>query len=186
MKLHHISLALVGFLGTAAAQGMNGLPDCAKECATGSIPDTCSMIDIKCICSTKSFLTDISCCVATKCSEDKQKETIEFAHKICSGAGVNDLPQSASCASESSTSTKTSSESTTQSATSTGVTGASSPSATDAEGSSTDSLPTASKSPDSGRSASSPTSSTDAAAVVQSQGMGLFAAAGAALFAFLA
>ena len=29
MKLHQISLALVGFLGTAAAQGMNGLPDCA-------------------------------------------------------------------------------------------------------------------------------------------------------------
>ncbi|KAH8422909.1 CFEM domain-containing protein [Aspergillus melleus] len=190
MKLHFVSLALAACLSTAAAQGLDSLPSCAKDCATDAIPDHCGTIDVGCICSDKSFITSISCCVSKKCSEDDQKTVIQFANQICSGAGVKDLPKSASCASGASSATESSSETSTGSPSSTATgkssdastTGASKASSTsDAASSETESSTGTSTS-----TAQSAATSTGAAAVVQGKDTGLLAAAGAALFAFLA
>lgn len=176
-------------LSTVVAQGLEGLPDCAKDCATGSIPKQCQAIDIACICADKSFINNISCCVANKCSKDQQDAVIKFANQICGGAGVNDLPKSASCASGSSIATETpprSSTSNKSSVTSTGTdTNASVTTTSGSSGSS--SSPTSSQSDNntkaSSTSAPSPTTSTGRAALVQGKDTSLLAAIGAAVFA---
>ncbi|KAJ5085585.1 hypothetical protein N7532_010356 [Penicillium argentinense] len=96
MKLSQITLALTALLSTAFAQGLGDLPDCARDCATDAIPASCG-IDVECICTTKSFISDISCCVAKKCSEDDQDTTLEVAKNICARGGVTDLPSSITC-----------------------------------------------------------------------------------------
>ncbi|KAI1914734.1 hypothetical protein LOZ58_006337 [Ophidiomyces ophidiicola] len=87
--------ALTSLVALASAQ-FPGLPACAQECATNSIPKNCG-IDVKCICSATSFLDAITCCVAQKCSSSEQEATIKFANGICGTAGVTNLPQSAVC-----------------------------------------------------------------------------------------
>ncbi|KAE8349141.1 hypothetical protein BDV28DRAFT_141875 [Aspergillus coremiiformis] len=177
MKLHYISLILAACLSTVFAQSLDGLPNCAKDCATGSIPKQCQPIDVACICGDKSFINNISCCVANKCSKDQQNAVIKFASQICGGAGINDLPKGASCTSGSSSATETSSGSSASNksattATGTAATSTSSKSESDTKTSST--------------SASSATTSSGGAALVQGKGTSLFAAIGAAVFAFLA
>ncbi|KAJ5123398.1 hypothetical protein N7448_009495 [Penicillium atrosanguineum] len=100
MKLTQITLALAALLSTAAAQGLGDLPDCAKSCATSSIPSNCG-IDVACICKSDTFLSDIACCVAGKCSQAEQETTLEVAKKICARGGVTDLPSAVVCSSSS-------------------------------------------------------------------------------------
>ncbi|CAI7639311.1 unnamed protein product [Penicillium pancosmium] len=106
MKLSQLTLALAALLTTAAAQGLGDLPDCARSCATDAIPSSCG-IDVKCICTTKSFLNDISCCVADKCSKDDQETTLKVAKSICARGGVTDVPTSVVCSTGASASTGT-------------------------------------------------------------------------------
>ncbi|KAK1138891.1 hypothetical protein N8T08_001680 [Aspergillus melleus] len=194
MKLQFVSLALAACLSTAAAQGLDSLPSCAKDCATDAIPDHCGMIDVGCICSDKSFLTSISCCVSKKCSEDDQKTVIQFANQICSGAGVKDLPKSASCANGASSATESSSDTSTGSPSSTttgkssdaSTTGASKASGTSDAASSETESSSGTSTGTSTSTAQSAATSTGAAALVQGKDTNLVAAAGAALFALLA
>ncbi|KAJ5468633.1 hypothetical protein N7475_006385 [Penicillium sp. IBT 31633x] len=115
MKLNVI-FTLAALLTTAAAQGLGDLPDCAKSCATGAIPENCG-IDFKCICEAKSFLADVTCCVADKCSEADQETTIKVAKSICARGGVTDLPSEVVCSSSASST----SSSPTQTGTKTGT-----------------------------------------------------------------
>ncbi|BCS24699.1 CFEM domain-containing protein [Aspergillus puulaauensis] len=98
MKIQSLALAVTACLSSAAAQGMSGLPSCAQSCATDAIPSACSLIDVKCICKTKSFVDDMACCVGKSCDSKDQDTALEFANGICGGAGITDLPQSATCA----------------------------------------------------------------------------------------
>ncbi|KAE8414940.1 hypothetical protein BDV36DRAFT_298567 [Aspergillus pseudocaelatus] len=188
MKLYYISVILMTCLSTVIAQGMDGLPDCAKDCATGSIPKQCQTIDVACICGDKSFINSISCCVANKCSKDQQDAVLKFASQLCSGAGVNDLPKSASCAEGSSSATETSSDSSASSKSTTAKSTATNESATTTGSSGSSASPIASKSGSNTKtsSTSSPTTSTGGAALVQGKDTSLLAAIGAAVFAFLA
>ncbi|KAJ5162896.1 uncharacterized protein N7500_004726 [Penicillium coprophilum] len=107
-----ITFALAALLTTAAGQGLGDLPDCSKTCATGSIPESCG-IDFKCICESKTFLSDVACCVADKCSQEDQDKTLKVAKSICARGGVTNIPTEVVCSSsKSSTSTSTSSNST--------------------------------------------------------------------------
>ncbi|KAF7156856.1 hypothetical protein CNMCM5623_000701 [Aspergillus felis] len=124
MKLYSVALALAACLSMAAAQGLDGLPDCAKSCATDSIPASCGL-DVKCICTDSSFITGISCCILKSCPPDKQQEeeedahpffltaAVQFANQICKTAGVTNMPQSPSCENENQSATGTSSGSST-------------------------------------------------------------------------
>ncbi|OAX77125.1 hypothetical protein ACJ72_08580, partial [Emergomyces africanus] len=68
-----LSIAAVASLLTlVSAQGLGGLPDCAKACAGNAIPKECGL-DVKCICTAEAFLTGITCCVAKSCNEEDQK-----------------------------------------------------------------------------------------------------------------
>ncbi|KOS48144.1 hypothetical protein ACN38_g883 [Penicillium nordicum] len=98
-----ITFAVAALLSTAAAQGLSDLPDCSKSCATGSIPQSCG-IDFKCICEAKSFLDDVACCIADKCSKADQDTTIKVAKSICARGGVTDLPTEVVCSSSKSSS----------------------------------------------------------------------------------
>ncbi|RAL09464.1 CFEM domain-containing protein [Aspergillus homomorphus CBS 101889] len=98
MKFYNTAIAFLSALASVVAQGMDSLPPCARECATGAIPKTCQLIDVGCICGTKSFISDMSCCVAKSCSPEDEKAALAFAVQLCSGAGVTGLPSSASCA----------------------------------------------------------------------------------------
>ncbi|KAJ5084360.1 Extracellular membrane protein CFEM domain [Penicillium alfredii] len=159
MKLTQISIVLAALLSMTAAQGLNDLPDCSKDCATNAIPAKCG-IDVKCICTTKSFLNDISCCVADKCSKADQEKTLKAAKSICARGNVHDLPDSVECSKTSSSmATETSSGST---------------SATDSSASTTGSS-----------SAPSAAATTGGAALGQAKDGSLVAAAGAAAFAIL-
>ncbi|KAL2864588.1 CFEM domain-containing protein [Aspergillus lucknowensis] len=177
MKLHSLALALAACLSSAAAQGMAGLPSCAQECATGAIPKECSLIDVECICKTKSFVADMACCVSKSCEAGDQDAALDFANGICGGAGVSDLPQTATCASDSTTTTTASEPS--ETAATTTSTDSATGTETSAETPTETSSETSSESP-----SETPTDpeTTDSAAVLRGKELGLLAgiAAGAA------
>lgn len=69
MKFSLLPLAALLYLTTAQ---LDSLPPCAKQCAN-NLPQQCtnggsSIGLIQCICSDKSWLEGISCCVKDKCS----------------------------------------------------------------------------------------------------------------------
>ncbi|KAK4863269.1 hypothetical protein LT330_002047 [Penicillium expansum] len=125
---------VAALLTTAAAQGLGDLPDCSKSCATGSIPQNCG-IDFKCVCESKSFLADVACCIADKCSKaDQDTEhvqwadtlffataTIKVAKSICVRGGVTDLPAEVICSSSKSSSSSGTSTSSSSNSTETGT-----------------------------------------------------------------
>ncbi|OQE25357.1 hypothetical protein PENSTE_c006G10118 [Penicillium steckii] len=106
MKFTQITLTLTALLTAAAAQGLGDLPDCARSCATDAIPSNCG-IDVECICTAKSFIADISCCIADKCSKDDQETTLKVAKSICARGGVTDIPSAVTCSTGASTATGT-------------------------------------------------------------------------------
>ncbi|KAL4990545.1 hypothetical protein BDW68DRAFT_175011 [Aspergillus falconensis] len=115
MKSHFLALTLAACLSSIVAQSLPGLPACAQDCANGAIPSKCSPVDVECICATRSFIYDMACCVGKSCDGNDQKKltiivhqaALDFANGICGGAGVSDLPQSATCASDATTTTAT-------------------------------------------------------------------------------
>ncbi|PYI09017.1 hypothetical protein BO78DRAFT_48657 [Aspergillus sclerotiicarbonarius CBS 121057] len=197
MKLYHLPVAFLAGLSLVAAQGMESLPACARDCATGAIPKSCSAIDVGCICSNTSFITSISCCVATACSEQDQKSAITFAQQICSGAGVTDLPQSAGCTSGSTASAT--GESTTNTGASATITSSTANNGTNLDSPNTATSATATKTGTNTRSvktqaatatdknaASSTTSSSAAGMLWGDRTVGIAAVIGAALYVLLA
>ncbi|KAF4221174.1 hypothetical protein CNMCM8980_009626 [Aspergillus fumigatiaffinis] len=187
MKLYSVSLALAACLSMAAAQGLDGLPDCAKSCATNSIPASCRL-DIKCICTDSSFISGISCCILQSCAPDQQQEdahpffptaAVQFANQICRTAGVTNMPQSPSCANttESATGTPSGSSTTTSSS-------STESNASETAASATTSTTTSSTTGSATSSAASATNTSTGAAVAQHKDTGLIALAGAALAAF--
>ncbi|KAF1815558.1 hypothetical protein P152DRAFT_384125, partial [Eremomyces bilateralis CBS 781.70] len=56
----------------------------------------CGPIDIKCICSNEALISDLSCCVANRCSPEDQQATIDFAVNLCRTYQIS-VPTSASC-----------------------------------------------------------------------------------------
>ncbi|KAL3434757.1 hypothetical protein BDV09DRAFT_87375 [Aspergillus tetrazonus] len=119
MKSHLLALILAVCLSSVIAQSLPGLPDCAQGCANGAIPSKCSPVDVECICATRSFIDDMACCVGKSCNVDDQKTALDFANGICGGAGVSDLPQSATCASDATSATATASSTVTNTETTT-------------------------------------------------------------------
>ncbi|GIJ89824.1 mucin-21 [Aspergillus pseudoviridinutans] len=196
MKLYSVALALAACLSMAAAQGLDGLPDCAKSCATDSIPASCGL-DVKCICTDTSFISGISCCILKSCPADKQQAAVQFANQICKTAGVTNMPQSPSCENENQSATGTSSAS----STTTSDSSTSDPSTSDSStsGSSTKTATNESNTSQTAATATTSTTSTTGsatssatsaahtsagAAVSQHKEIGLLAAAGAAVAAF--
>jgi LPXTG-motif cell wall-anchored protein len=74
--------------------------------------DGCPNTDAACICSTKDFLTTISCCVAGVCDQADQKSTLIYVEQLCITAQVTALPPAGTCPSSTSSSASTSSTST--------------------------------------------------------------------------
>ncbi|KAK9647047.1 hypothetical protein HCH54_005770 [Aspergillus fumigatus] len=185
MKFFSVSLALAACLSMAAAQGLDGLPDCAKSCATNSIPASCGL-DVKCICTDSSFISGISCCVLQSCGPDQQQAAVEFANRICKTAGVTNMPQSPSCANTTQSTTGTASKSSTATSGSSTESNASQTAATATTSTTSPTSPTSptSTTGSTTSSAASTTNTTTGAAVTQHKDIGLIALAGAALAAF--
>ncbi|OJJ59327.1 hypothetical protein ASPSYDRAFT_88255 [Aspergillus sydowii CBS 593.65] len=163
MKIQSLALAFAACLSSAAAQGMSGLPSCAQNCATDAIPSECSLIDVNCICKTKSFIDDMACCVGKSCDSKDQDAALEFANGICGGAGITDLPQSATCAGGSTT---TSTEST--------PSGTATTSTSSEDASETSSSASQSATPSPSETPADP-EATDGAVLLQGKGVGVLA-----------
>ncbi|KAL2159445.1 hypothetical protein VTH06DRAFT_2450 [Thermothelomyces fergusii] len=101
------ALAILASAGAVAAQGFD-LPQCARACATSFLRGGDCGTDPKCICSDKSFLSDIACCLADDCSAEDQERAVSFALSFCRNNGVTDLPSSVSCATAAPSTTATS------------------------------------------------------------------------------
>ncbi|KAK6376594.1 hypothetical protein LTS17_007189 [Exophiala oligosperma] len=70
------------------------LAGCVSAQSSPSIP--------ACICTTKSFITDISCCIYKSCDASDQQAALAYAHSICDPVGGSTLlPASAGCAANS-------------------------------------------------------------------------------------
>ncbi|KAM0701281.1 hypothetical protein Q7P35_011642 [Cladosporium inversicolor] len=102
--MHAITLTAVALLSTLAAAQIPGLPTCATSCV-GTSFGSCGNLDVKCICSNTELLSGLACCVSTACEAADQEKTIQFANSLCGGQGVNNLPQSATCAAGAASST---------------------------------------------------------------------------------
>ncbi|TLS31400.1 hypothetical protein PpBr36_03458 [Pyricularia pennisetigena] len=92
------SFVLVAALGGLAAAQFGGLPTCATNCATKLLGGTGCNNDAKCVCSSNTFIQDVSCCLAAPggCGADDQKKAIEFANQLCTANGVS-VPNVVSC-----------------------------------------------------------------------------------------
>ncbi|EKV08446.1 Extracellular membrane protein, CFEM domain [Penicillium digitatum] len=173
-----ILFALAALLTIAVAQGLGDLPDCSKSCATGSIPQNCG-IDFTCVCKSKSFLADVACCIADKCSKADQDTTIKVAKSICARGGVTDLPADVVCSSSklsSSSSANSTETGTNSSAETSGATKTSDSTSVTGTKAST----TASKSVSSSASSASAAATSTGVAAVSHKDSSLVAAAGAA------
>ncbi|KAI9884727.1 MAG: hypothetical protein M1823_003471 [Watsoniomyces obsoletus] len=95
-----IASVFAGLLALASAQttpNLAGLPSCARACVGTSVNvPGCQGLDIRCICSNRDFLNNISCCIQRSCSAEEQASTIRFASGLCATAGVN-VPTEATC-----------------------------------------------------------------------------------------
>jgi hypothetical protein len=91
MKLLLVLSALAWAL-PAYAQVDGKIPDCAQSCVndltSGSSIGNCPSLDVKCICSSSSFLGNIACCLGKSCSASDQKAAAAYAASICQTAGV--------------------------------------------------------------------------------------------------
>ncbi|KAJ6092937.1 Cell wall protein TIR3 [Penicillium sp. IBT 16267x] len=94
MKLSQTILALA--IASAANAQLSSLPTCAQACAANAIPSSCG-VDVACICGNKSFLSDIACCIAGKCTTAEQEQTLQAAMGICAAGGVTNLPSMVAC-----------------------------------------------------------------------------------------
>ncbi|QSS48999.1 CFEM domain-containing protein [Histoplasma capsulatum var. duboisii H88] len=107
MRLAISAAVATSFVALVAGQ-IADLPECARNCAFPAMPPECG-VNPKCICSAKSFIDAMTCCVAKSCNPDEQQKASAIANKVCSAAGINDLPESASCNSASASATATAS-----------------------------------------------------------------------------
>ncbi|KAF2176679.1 hypothetical protein K469DRAFT_722069 [Zopfia rhizophila CBS 207.26] len=91
------SVAIVAALSSLAlAQNLlDQLPKCAQDCV-GSNFGGCNPFDIPCVCKNKDLISNLSCCVSTKCSQQEQDATIKFAIDLCKAYNI-EVPTSASC-----------------------------------------------------------------------------------------
>ncbi|PYI23367.1 putative CFEM domain protein [Aspergillus violaceofuscus CBS 115571] len=186
MKFYYAAITFLARLISVVAQGMDSLPACARECATGAIPKTCQPIDVGCICGTKSFISDMSCCVAKSCSPQDEKAALGFALQLCSGAGVTDLPSSASCANSATSTNATSASTTTSPVNSSGNSTASATitlTGTKTQSASGDTQPAT---PNKTNTASSPTATGGGVPLLPDADASIFAVVGMALVAVLA
>ena len=102
MKTVTAILVSSALAGLSVAQ-LQGLPVCAQDCANKFLIDgigDCGR-DPKCICENKSFIGDISCCLAKPSTAgggnpDEQQKAIVFASQICAAQGVV-VPGTVSC-----------------------------------------------------------------------------------------
>ncbi|KAM7216944.1 hypothetical protein V8F06_007707 [Rhypophila decipiens] len=120
------------FVSSVAAQGTNGLPDCAKSCADGFLRNgigSCGT-DVKCICEDKNFLGDIACCLKGTCPDAEQTSAVAYASTLCVAFGVTDLPTAVSCAASSTSKPASNTASPTDAAPTPTATGEDTPTAT--------------------------------------------------------
>jgi len=184
MKFITIALSL-GAAAMVQAQAST-LPACAQTClgsfTSGSSIGGCSSLDIKCICSAQSFLSDIACCLEGACSAADQASAIKYAQQICETAGVT-VPDSLSAAGSCSSSATSASGSSTSGSSSTTGTVAAASTTGSTTATSTSSSGTSHSSTSSG-SATSSTASQTANAASENLGRpaGVFGAVAAALF----
>ncbi|EHA52796.1 hypothetical protein MCOR27_009090 [Pyricularia oryzae] len=92
------SFVLVAALSGLAVAQFGGLPTCATTCATKLLGATGCNNDAKCICSSGTFIQDVSCCIGAPdgCGPDDQKKAIDFAGQLCAANGVT-VPNVVSC-----------------------------------------------------------------------------------------
>ncbi|PQE25273.1 CFEM domain-containing protein [Rutstroemia sp. NJR-2017a WRK4] len=102
MKSTFILAVTAALASLTSAQ--DGLPSCAKTC-TNTFTSTngniggCKSLDIACICSSPTFLSDIACCLTDQCNAADQATAVQFAQNICKTSGVTNLPSAVTCAS---------------------------------------------------------------------------------------
>jgi len=106
------SVLLVAGAALVAAQSLESLPTCAKDCASELLMGTDCGMDPKCICSNKEFIENIRGCVAKACTTDKDRDaTVSFAAQICKAVQIDidtNLPSASTTTSSAPTATGTS------------------------------------------------------------------------------
>ncbi|KAI5920800.1 hypothetical protein F4810DRAFT_399812 [Camillea tinctor] len=104
------AIAVTLVFGLVAAQNLGALPACARDCltdfTTGDKIGNCPRLDAKCICQSDSFISGISCCLSSACSQTDQANAIDYAVKFCGTQKVQ-VPSAVSCESASGTSAAT-------------------------------------------------------------------------------
>ncbi|KIW12362.1 hypothetical protein PV08_09639 [Exophiala spinifera] len=112
LDLVAFSAVLAGFV---SAQSSPSIPSCELEDAPAPVLVILSVsssfwdifTDLGGICTTKSFITGISCCIFNSCDPSDQQAALAYAHSICDPVGGSTLlPASAGCTANS-TSTAT-------------------------------------------------------------------------------
>ncbi|KAL6250760.1 hypothetical protein RBB50_003063 [Rhinocladiella similis] len=168
MRLDILAFSAV-LAGCVSAQSSPSIPSCANTCITDALPASCNL-NPSCICTTKSFISSISCCIYNSCDVSDQQAALAYAHSICDPVGGSTLlPASAGCTANSTSSATSGSSGGTAAATTTGSSAsAASSSISSALSSASSSASAAASSASAGQ--SSATSSASAAATTSAAG----------------
>lgn len=87
-------LALAASLSVASAsvllpRQLDQIPQCALQCALGSLQSTgCETTDFACICTASAFVNGLVPCVQDACTDAEFDRTLQAAQGLCSAAGV--------------------------------------------------------------------------------------------------
>ncbi|EGC42805.1 hypothetical protein HCEG_02020 [Histoplasma capsulatum var. duboisii H88] len=84
MRLAISAAVATSFVALVAGQ-IADLPECARNCAFPAMPPECG-VNPKCICSAKSFIDAMTCCVAKSCNPDEQQTDRYNCVRIPEGA----------------------------------------------------------------------------------------------------
>ncbi|THH17989.1 hypothetical protein EW146_g2916 [Bondarzewia mesenterica] len=99
MRVYFVSLFLgAAFASTVSASnvlaprqtGLN-LPSCALPCLANANFGSCGSSDIKCLCSTPSFISSVTTCVESSCSSSDAQSALNAASSECASVGASGI-----------------------------------------------------------------------------------------------
>ncbi|KAL9043444.1 MAG: hypothetical protein Q9214_003372 [Letrouitia sp. 1 TL-2023] len=84
-----LSTYILPLVRAQASVSLSSLPECARTAATAGLTKTsCSLTDVKCICSATAFISSLTTAVQNSCSSSEQQATLAFAQTLCGSQGI--------------------------------------------------------------------------------------------------
>ncbi|KAL7275511.1 hypothetical protein RUND412_001535 [Rhizina undulata] len=84
------SIAALVAAVAVSAQTLSNYPTCALTCITEALAGSgCGITDVKCACSSTSFVNGSAPCIQSNCRASDQAKALAVTNALCKSAGVS-------------------------------------------------------------------------------------------------